>query len=119
MSVVYLIHFDQPLAHAQHYLGTAETLDTRMQEHLATTWKRYEEPQTGDDGRRHNGERCGSGSTLMGAVNAAGIAWEVVRVWADCGRAEERALKRSNHNPRFCPICNAAHYKTRGEKINV
>ncbi len=55
----------------------------------------------------------------MGAVNAAGIKWKVVRIWKNRGRKHERALKRANHNPRFCPVCNPAHYKTRGKRINA
>ncbi len=117
-SLVYLIHLDTPLAHARHYLGTTEELHERVKQHLATTWKRYDEPQIGDDGRRHLGEATGSGATFLGAVNAAGIQWKVVRTWKG-GRKEERALKRANHNPRFCPICNPAHWSTRGKEIKV
>ncbi len=51
MSYLYLIHFDRPLSgRAQHYLGTAEDVDARIADHLATTWKRFDEPQVGDAG---------------------------------------------------------------------
>ena len=46
-STVYLLHFDRPLAHARHYLGSTANLDTRLMEvvtalgigfQLARTW---------------------------------------------------------------------------------
>src|SRR5437762_1352406 len=70
---VYLLHFDEPFGHAQHYLGFAETpesLVARLAHH-----------------------RAGSGANLMRHVNAAGIDWEPVRIWPEGNRKFERSLK--------------------------
>lgn len=41
----------------------------------------------------------------MRAVNAAGIGWDVVRVWEDGGYDLEHMLKSLHNAPRLCPIC--------------
>lgn len=82
--MVYLIHFDKPLHHAQHYIGYAnESLEQRIKRH-----------------------RSGDGSKLMRAVTRAGIPWRVVRTWQDGSRDFERQLKQGKHSSRLCPICN-------------
>ena len=78
---VYLIHFEQPYYHARHYLGYAANLEARIRSH-----------------------RLGHGAKLLRAVNAAGIAWEVVRVW-EGGFDLEQALKSWHNAPHFCPVC--------------
>ncbi len=116
---LYLIHFDAPLSgRAQHYLGWTDDVESRVAEHHATTWERYDEPQT-LDGRRHNGCSHGSGATLIGAVNTAGIAWQVVRTWPKGSRQEERRLKKFHKLRVLCPICNPAHWATRGKRLKV
>jgi hypothetical protein len=47
-KTVYLIHFDEPYKHARHYVGSAVSLDARLEEH-----------------------RRGSGSRLMAVIAAA------------------------------------------------
>lgn len=79
---VYLIHLSQPYKHASHYLGYAKSLDARIAEH-----------------------RNGSGARFLQVVNAAGIEWQVVRVWEDAGREWEHVLKLHQHNKRLCPVC--------------
>ncbi len=117
---LYLIHFDRPVGtakqKAQHYLGHADDVDARVADHLATTWERFEEPAQLSDGRRDLGCAHGAGANLLGAVNAAGIARKVVRVWKKGNKVEERRLKNHHHGPRLCPICNPAHWETRGRK---
>ena len=80
---VYLIHFDRPLAHAQHYVGYTKNLRRRLREHSR-----------------------GRFSPLMAAVNQAGIPWVVARVWAAGDRELERKIKASHHTARFCPLCD-------------
>lgn len=87
---VYLLHFERPLQHAQHYLGftddtnheTNRAVETRLSYHLA-----------------------GRGSRLMKAVVLAGIEVTVARVWPHASREFERKLKRSNGHRVFCPLC--------------
>lgn len=78
---VYLIHFDRPYHHAQHYLGWASDLDARLTRH-----------------------RSGKGARLLAVVTAAGISWRVVRTWIG-GRGYERRLKRRHGPYRLCPVC--------------
>lgn len=82
---VYLIHFERPLAHARHYIGFAEDVPARMSRH-----------------------RSGQGARLIRAVQAAGIGWELVRVWEGESRDFERSLKRRRKSSQFCPVCAAA-----------
>lgn len=82
--MVYLIHFDGHLAHAQHYIGFCE-------ENLAQRVKRHRE---------------GRGSKLMRAVTRAGISWHVVRTWENGNRDFEKRLKNRKNAKKLCPICN-------------
>ena len=80
-GTVYLIHFERPFKHVQHYIGWTANLDKRMQRH-----------------------RDGKGSRLLRAVNQAGISWEVVQTW-DGDRGLERQLKELKNAPKLCPKC--------------
>lgn len=83
-AVVYLLHFDRPLHHARHYLGTTSRgLGQRLVEHVG-------------------GHR--TGSRLVAAVVAQGIGLRVARVW-DGGHTLERRLKRRKKSRQLCPIC--------------
>jgi predicted GIY-YIG superfamily endonuclease len=81
--VIYLIHFDRPYKHAQHYLGSTENLEERLARH-----------------------RSGHGAKLLKTIQEAGIDWKVVRVWENATREMEATFKRVQHNKRYCPICN-------------
>lgn len=86
-GVVYLIHFARPLAHARHYLGfcqSYEGVESRLSYHAH-----------------------GRGSKLLAAVSAAGIPWDIVRIWRGT-RDDERALKNANGAGPYCPVCAAA-----------
>ncbi len=89
MNTVYLLHFDQPLHHARHYLGTTKNLPYRIHQHL-------------------NGE----GSPLVKAVMDAGILVHLATTW-EGGHDLERQLKNRHNSPKLCPICQAeAHLRT-------
>jgi predicted GIY-YIG superfamily endonuclease len=88
MSVVYLLHFSAPLAHARHYIGTARDLAARLERH-----------------------HKGSGARLTAVLNEKGIDYTLVRTW-NGGRKLERQLKRQNNAARMCPICNPKHWIT-------
>lgn len=82
MGTVYLLHFVSPYWHARHYLGfTNKPLEQRLAAH-----------------------RAGKGANLLGVVRAAGITWQVVRIWKGT-RALERQLKRWHSGKNLCPIC--------------
>jgi putative endonuclease len=57
-NVCYLIHFDEPIGNAQHYLGFAPDLQGRMKKH-----------------------RTNKGAKITAIANNRGIAYRVVRVW--------------------------------------
>lgn len=85
--MVYLIHFDRPLAHAQHYLGFVDhekghTVESRLEYH-----------------------RSGRGSKLLRAVAKAGIDFHIVDIWPEGDRNFERALKNKKKASLLCPIC--------------
>lgn len=85
MSTVYLLHFDRPYRHARHCTGMAADLDVRLAAH-----------------------RAGRGARLIEVVTAAGIGFQVARLWPGEGRAKERRLKRSGGASRYCPMCKTA-----------
>src|SRR3954454_21531768 len=65
--MVYLIHFEEKLHHAQHYIGFVEcNLEQRIKKH-----------------------KNNKGAKLLAAINDKGIPWEVVRVWEQGDRQLE------------------------------
>jgi predicted GIY-YIG superfamily endonuclease len=83
--MLYLIHADEKLHHAQHYLGFTTNLGRRLDDHILG---------------------AGRGARLVEVYNQAGIHWRVVRVWPKGTRTDERRLKNQKHGPRLCPVCN-------------
>ena len=84
----YLMHFTEPLAHAQHYLGVAPTdIDARVRKHVAGT----------------------SRAKLPEAVHEKGIGMKQVREWlTDTPKQAyilERKLKARKNGRKLCPIC--------------
>jgi len=91
--LVYLVHFQKPLAHAQHYIGKSNNIDRRVLEH-----------------------RNGRGSRLLRVVSARGIDWDVVRTWefstsAEAGKFERQLKKKCKSARRICPVCKDEFYK--------
>lgn len=79
---VYLLHFERPIHHAQHYLGWTRFLSARLADH-----------------------RAGRGARLPQVFRERGIPAEVVRTWRG-EKSLERQLKRRCNGRRLCPICN-------------
>jgi len=82
-GTIYLLHFDQPLAHARHYMGFTFDLERRLDEHA-----------------RGNGN-----ARIMEVLAERGITFTLARTWEGPQRLERR-LKRQKNAPRFCPLCN-------------
>jgi hypothetical protein len=83
LGVVYLIHLDQPVGHAQHYTG----------------W--YQDP------RRLEHHRQGTGAKLLAVAAQRGIGWRVVQeIPGD--RNLERQLKNRGGARKRCPVCKEA-----------
>lgn len=66
----------------QHYLGYADDLDRRVQQHEA-----------------------GRGSRLLRAMKQKNIEWEVVRIWENGSYSLEKELKRRHNSWQYCPNC--------------
>jgi predicted GIY-YIG superfamily endonuclease len=71
---VYLLHFETPLHHAQHYIGYAEHVERRLEHH-----------------------RNGTGARLLQVCNERGITYTLARTWEGEGKDFERKLKRCKH----------------------
>ena len=85
--MVYLIHFNEKLYHAQHYIGFVErNLKQRIKKH-----------------------KTNKGAKLLIAVNGKGITWEVVKMWEKGDRQLERKLKNRQKSRCFCPVCRSHH----------
>ena len=83
VGIVYLLHFDRPFAHAQHYIGFTEHLDQRCEDHLR-----------------------GNGANLVAHVVAAGITIQLAAEWRNVTQVAEYALKNKGGMVRYCPVCS-------------
>ena len=92
-GTVYLLHFDSPISHSQHYIG----------------WAKGDDPTD-----RINAHLAGTGARLLAAVVAAGNCAELVRTWVG-DRKLERLLKNRKNARGLCPTC-AEGYKKRMAK---
>ena len=79
--MIYLLHFERKLHHAQHYLGFSDDVAARIEAHTN-----------------------GQGSKLVEAFLGEGIGFVLARVW-DGDRNMERRLHKYKASPRLCPIC--------------
>ncbi len=80
-GTIYLLHFDRPLAHAQHYVGFAVNVEARIKSH-----------------------RKGTGARLPAVFAELGIGFTVAHTWPG-DRTEERRIKNMRSSPKLCPIC--------------
>lgn len=87
--MVYLLHFDRPMAHAQHYLGWChdDDLERRVGWHKKGTKR---------------------AARICQVAVSRGIALSLVRTWPGAGRRQERSFKDGSHGKRLCPLCRAA-----------
>ena len=86
-NVVYLLHFDRPLCHAKHYMGSSADLLARLGQHAS-----------------------GHGARLMGVITELGITWRLSRVWQfetlkEARLAESRYKRTYKNSCKLCPIC--------------
>ncbi len=80
--MVYLLHYQFPLAHAQHYLGNTSNLKKRIQRHRNGTSKAH----------------------LPMAFHKLGITFVVSKIWDGEFELEKR-LKKQKNNRKLCPLC--------------
>lgn len=83
---VYILHFDEPLSHAQHYVGMTGNLKQRLEAHAA-----------------------GNGARLTEVLNDEQRGWILAGLFqttAANARRVEKNLKESKNLQRYCDICN-------------
>ena len=87
-GTVYLLHFHSPIAPsrhtAQHYIGWAYNLSSRMQAHMR-----------------------GRGARLTQVAHERGITFELAATWPG-SKKFERTIENKKMGWRLCPICRAA-----------
>lgn len=83
-GTVYLLHFERPFGHAQHYIGFSRDVDDRLEEQLR-----------------------GNGARLVRHVIAAGIPIVLAKEWPNVDQVFEYRLKNRGGARRCCPICSA------------
>jgi N-acetylglutamate synthase-like GNAT family acetyltransferase len=84
-SYIYVLHFDDPLKHARHYIGCTESLKARLVRHAT-----------------------GHGARIMRVCIEQGISWRLGSLMT-CSHKRMRELERSpkdQHNSeRYCSLC--------------
>lgn len=88
IGTVYLIHFENPVSTGhtcQHYIGWANDLPRRIQEHMS-----------------------GHGARLTQVACERGIRMTVAKIWTGTDRNFERRLKNRHNGRKLCPICNGS-----------
>lgn len=96
MPVIYVLHFDEPLAHAQHYAGCTTNLRKRLQTHAA-----------------------GHGSHLTKELFRQGREWILGGLYEtsrDNMRKHERCLKDQANAKRYCEICSPTTARIKGAR---
>lgn len=81
---VYIIHLNQPLKHARHYVGFANDVQGRFAHH-----------------------QNGTGARLLQVCNQLGISYQLARVFDKADRTFERHLHNTKNTARYCPLCSA------------
>lgn len=94
VKFIYLLHFDEPISHAQHYAGITTDLAQRFEAHFN-----------------------GTGSVLTAEFADRGIGFVVARIWRDATIVDERSIKNQKNGPRFCPYCHPHTYRRNLNKL--
>lgn len=81
-GTVYLIHLDEKISHAQHYIGWALWFENRIRHH-----------------------RKGTGAKFLAEAVRREINFDVVKTWENEDGNFEQLLKKQKNAKRFCPIC--------------
>lgn len=108
----YLVHLDEPMAHAQHYIGFATGgragVERRLHVHRNSIWEPPAEYEGLAFGDRLPGKVIASGrhkgSRFLAAANFYGIQWHLVRLFPG-GERVEHELKALRAGNRLCPVC--------------
>jgi len=86
MPYVYVLHFDEPLRHSRHYVGSTNVLQKRLISHAR-----------------------GTGSRLCEVLHERQMDWRLATLYVVNSthvRKLERYLKSQHNGPRYCNICS-------------
>ena len=94
---VYLLHFDEPIGKARHYVGIckAQRLHWRMLEH-----------------------RNGRGAALTAKAYELGIGFSIACTWFTDDPAKEREIKVASNYAKHCPLCSRSP-KLAGKRLGL
>lgn len=81
--MIYIIHFEDKLHHAQHYVGYYKKGNLRQ---------------------RLNEHRSGRGARILQVCNERNINYWVARLMPG-DRNRERQIKNAKCTPKYCPVC--------------
>lgn len=93
MDCIYILHFDNSLSHANHYVGSSSNLDQRTRSHAK-----------------------GEGARLTQYLKEIGEGWTLVAAYAKKPQATmsikqiERTVKNGKNSTRHCPICSKGQH---------
>jgi hypothetical protein len=93
--MIYLLHYDRPLHHAQHYLGSCDD-PQRIQDHGNGT----------------------SRARLPEVFFQLGVKFVVAQTW-EGGRTDERKLKNRKNARVLCPICRTKKLTVRAAQQRI
>ena len=81
---LYLIHFETPLSHAQHYVGACGSLIDRLKQH-----------------------HSGHGARLIDVIQEKEIEWKLARCWRtpDAFKLESILKRKIKGAAKYCPCC--------------
>jgi len=81
---LYLLHFEEKLEHAQHYVGITENLEARLKQHAN-----------------------GQGARITQVLFEKNMHWKLARMWKNASMqgAYERLFKRMKNGVMYCPVC--------------
>lgn len=90
LAYVYVLHFDTPLEHAQHYIGCTVKLEKRLRAHA-----------------------IGAGSRLTQELRKQGISWHLASLFCTnraAMRRIERSIKNCHQGARYCEKCSGPNF---------
>lgn len=92
-GTVYLIHLQNPISHAQHYIGWSRAFKKRIEHH-----------------------KNGTGAKFLAEAVRRAIPFNVVRKWTNADGHFERKLKNRKNARLLCPLCRADKNRQRRER---
>jgi predicted GIY-YIG superfamily endonuclease len=85
--LIYLLHFNTPIHHAGHYLGSTNNIQQRLADHAT-----------------------GNAARITEVAAQRDLDWQLAKVWQPTPRltlrSTERLIKQRHNGSVFCPLCH-------------